>query len=241
MRSECQFLDVQDPDSNKYTIKLEQDRFSVGRSNGNDIVLPNPDKTISRDHCVLKSEANYWWVVDESSANGTFVQLSHSDTRIDVRQHGRLQLNNGDVILILGKKLLEGEEPVFWRLTFRDSDKTEGISGFQPSAYLEYNLSQQKLFLVNGSDQQEIHLSRKERNLIHYMAERNQANNNKPVVCEYQQMITAIWGDSFGHTNNDVTHLVWVIRQKVESDPGEPEFLITEKARGYSLKVKLIA
>jgi DNA-binding response OmpR family regulator len=73
------------------------------------------------------------------------------------------------------------------------------------------------------------------------MAERNQANNNKPVVCEYQELIIAIWSDSFGHTNNDVTRLVWVIRQKVESDPGEPEFLKTEKGRGYSLKVKLIA
>ncbi|MBW4626896.1 MAG: FHA domain-containing protein [Brasilonema octagenarum HA4186-MV1] len=241
MRSECYFLDVQEPDGNKYTIKLEQDCLTVGRSNGNDIVLPNPDKTISRDHCVLKCEANCWCVIDESSANGTFVQQWNDDTRIDVRQYGRLQLNNGDVILILGKKLLEGEEPVFWRLTFRDSDKTEGISGYQLSAYIDYCLSQQKLFLVNGSEREEIHLTRNERNLIHYMAERNQANNNQPVVCEYQELITAIWGDSFGHTNNEVTHLIWVIRQKVESDSGEPEFLITEKARGYSLKVKLIA
>ncbi|MBP5971789.1 hypothetical protein HW132_03335 [Brasilonema sp. CT11] len=29
MHSECQFLDVQDPDGNEYTIKLEQDRFTV--------------------------------------------------------------------------------------------------------------------------------------------------------------------------------------------------------------------
>ncbi|NMG22182.1 FHA domain-containing protein [Brasilonema bromeliae] len=235
MHSECHFLDVQEPDGNKYTIKLEQDRFTLGRSNSNDIILPNSDKTISRNHCVLECKANCWWVVDESSANGTFVQRCNRDTRIDVRQHGKYQLNNGDTILILGK-FLEENEPVFWRLTFRDSEQT-----VQPPAFLEYSLSQQKLFLVKSSEQQEIHLSRRERNLIHYMAERNQANNNKPVVCEYQQMITAIWGDSCGHTNNDVTRLVWVIRKKVESDPGEPEFLITEKARGYSLKVKLIA
>jgi DNA-binding winged helix-turn-helix (wHTH) protein len=234
MHSECHFLDVQEPDGNKYTIKLEQDCFTVGRSNGNDIVLPNSDKTISRNHCVLECKANCWWVVDESSANGTFVQRCNRDTRIDVRQHGRLQLNNGDAILILGK-FLEENEPVFWRLTFRDSEQT-----VRPPAFLEYSLSQQKLFLVNGSEQQEIHLSRRERYLIHYMAERNQINHNKPVVCEYQELITAIWSDSFGHTNNDVTRLVWVIRQKVESDPGEPEFLKTEKGRGYSLKVKLI-
>jgi pSer/pThr/pTyr-binding forkhead associated (FHA) protein len=235
MRSECYFLDVQEPDGNKYTIKLEQEYLTVGRSNGNDILLPNPDKTISRDHCVLKCEANCWWVIDESSANGTFVQRWNGDTRIDVRQHGRLQLNNGDAILILGK-FLEENEPVFWRLTFRDAEQT-----VQPPAFLEYSLSQQKLFLVNGGERKDIHLTRKERSLIHYMAERNQGNNNQPVVCEYQELITAIWSDSFGHTNNDVTNLIWFIRQKVESDPGEPEFLKTEKGRGYSLKVKLIA
>lgn len=240
MRSECYFLDVQEPDGNKYTIKLEQDCFTVGRSNGNDIVLPNPDKTISRDHCVLECEANCWWVVDETSANGTFVQLSNSDTRIDVRQHGRYQLNNGDTILILGKFVKENE-PVFWRLTFRDSDKTEGRSLFQPSAYLEYSLSQQNLFLVNARERKNIHLGPKERNLIHYMAECNQANNNQPVVCDYQELIKAIWSDSFERTNNDVTNLVWVIRQKIESDSGEPKFLKTEKGRGYSLKVRLTA
>lgn len=239
MYSECHFLDVKDPDDNQYTIKLEQQYFTIGRSNDNDIVLPNPEKTISRQHCSLEYEAKCWWIVDESSANGTFVQQGSSDTRIDVRQQGRLQPNNGDVILILGK-LLEGEEPVFWRLTFRDSDETGQVLGFQLSTYLEYSLSQQKLFLMNGKKRQEIILSRRERSLIHYMAERNQASDRKSIVCEYQELIKAIWGDSFGHTNNDITRLVWVIRRKVESDSGEPEFLKTEQGRGYSLTVKLI-
>ncbi len=240
MHSEHQLLEIQHPDGKQYTTRLEQDCITVGRSNGNDIVLANPEKTISRQHCVLECEANCWWVVDESSANGTFVQQGKSDTRIDVRQYGRLQLNNGDVILILGK-LLEGDEAVFWRLTFRDSEETRKVSGYQPAAYLEYSLSQQKLFLVNDEERQEILLSRKERNLIHYMAGRNETNNNQPIVCEYEELIKAIWGDPFGHTNNDITRLVWVIRRKVESDSGEPKFLKTEQGRGYSLKVKLIA
>ncbi|MEC4818218.1 MAG: FHA domain-containing protein [Scytonema sp. PMC 1069.18] len=239
MHSECNFLDVKDPDGNQYTIKLEQQCFTVGRSNNNDIILPNPEKTISRQQCVLEYEAKVWWVVDESSANGTFVQQGDSDARMDVRQYGRLQLKNGDVILILGK-LLEGEEPVFWRLTFRDSDETGKVAGFQLPTYLEYSLSQQKLFLVSDRRREEIQLSRKERSLIHYMAELNQANDDRPAVCEYQELIEAIWGDSFGHTSNDITRLVWVIRRKVEPDSGEPQFLITEKGRGYSLNVKLI-
>ncbi|MDZ8188462.1 MAG: FHA domain-containing protein [Nostoc sp. ChiSLP02] len=239
MRSEWQFLDVQDPDINQYTIKLELQKFSIGRSNGNDIVLPNPEKTISRQHCFLEYVVNLWWVVDESSANGTFVQRYNTNTTIDVRQHNRLHLNNGDTILILGR-LLEVEEPVFWKLTFRDNDETGRYLQFQPPAYLEYSLSQQKLFLVNTGKREEILLTKKERNLINYMAQCNQANDHKSVVCEYHELIQAIWGESFGHTSNDVTRLVWAIRSKVECDSGEPEFLKTEKGRGYSLQVKLM-
>lgn len=239
MNSEHQLLEVQDPDGNQYTIRLEQHCFTVGRSNDNDIVLPNPDKTISRLHCVLEQQANFWWVVDESSANGTFVQQGNHDTRIDVRQDGRLQLNNGDIILILGK-LLEPDEPIFWRLTFRDSDETGRVAGFQPPVYLEYSLSKQKLFWVNGREREEVLLRPQERTLVHYMAEFNQANNNQPVVCKYTELIEAIWGDPFGHTNNDVTRLVWGVRKKVEPDSGEPEFLKTEQGLGYSLKVKVV-
>ncbi|KAB8314377.1 FHA domain-containing protein [Tolypothrix campylonemoides VB511288] len=119
MYSEYHFLDVKDPDGNEYTIKLEQQYFAMGRSNNNDIILPDPEKIISRQQCVLEYEAKCWWVVDESSANGTYVQQSNNDTPINVRQQGRLQIKNGDVILILGR-FSSGEEPGFWRLTFRD-------------------------------------------------------------------------------------------------------------------------
>ncbi|MBW4626511.1 MAG: FHA domain-containing protein [Brasilonema octagenarum HA4186-MV1] len=117
MYSECHFLDVKDPDGNQYTIKLEQQYFAIGRSNNNDIILSNPEKIISRQQCVLKYEAKCWWVVDEFSANGTYVQQgNNSATPIDVRPYGRVRLNDGDAILILGR-LLEGEEAGFWRLT----------------------------------------------------------------------------------------------------------------------------
>ncbi len=234
-------LEVKPPDGEKYDFSLAgKYRFTVGRSNGNDIVLPNPEKTISRQHCVLECEANCWWVVDECSANGTFVQQCNSDTRIDVRQNGRLQLKNEDVILILGK-FLQPEEPVFWKLTFLDIEQTKPVPKYQPHPYLEYSLSLQKLCRVNGRDRQKINLTPRERKLIHYMAELNQANNNQPTVCNYQYLIARIWDDEIGHTNNDVTRLIWSLRRKIELDSGEPEFLRTEQGQGYSLKVKLLA
>jgi DNA-binding response OmpR family regulator len=72
------------------------------------------------------------------------------------------------------------------------------------------------------------------------MAQRNQANNQQPVVCNYQELVEAVWGDPFGHNNNEVTRLVWGIRNKVESDSGESKFIQTVQGRGYLLNIKLL-
>jgi Nif-specific regulatory protein len=59
--------------------------FTIGRDTSNDLVIP--DWAVSRQHCIIKGEANGFWLEDLSSHNGTFVndvpatrqQLSHGD------------------------------------------------------------------------------------------------------------------------------------------------------------------
>jgi type VI secretion system FHA domain protein len=48
--------------------------FSIGRSNDNDWVLPDPEKEISRRHCVI-AYRNGVWCVAGTSSNGTFVNF----------------------------------------------------------------------------------------------------------------------------------------------------------------------
>ncbi|HEU5370620.1 MAG TPA: FHA domain-containing protein, partial [Ktedonobacterales bacterium] len=50
---------------------LHQDTTSIGRTTGNDIIIP--DLTVSRQHAVLRFENGHWVVEDKNSANGTFV------------------------------------------------------------------------------------------------------------------------------------------------------------------------
>jgi DNA-binding winged helix-turn-helix (wHTH) protein len=238
MPSSPPFLEIQSPDGEIQTKLIESDRLTVGRDSQNDIELSNEHKTISRKHCVLECQDNSWWIVDDNpSANGTFLQRGQSK-EIDVRKDGRLRLQDKDTILILGK-LLEPNTPVFWKLTFRqpDSDITNPIQEFQ-RPYLAYSFSQKKLWRVNGT-KEEISLRPQVLKLIDYMAQKNQANNNQRVVCSSEDLIRAIYNDGF-ERNNDLIHLVWEVRQKVESDSGEPEFIKTEGRQGYSLKVKLL-
>ena len=244
MDSEYPFLEVQRPDGSEDIIKIEdfilQQQYknfvTIGRSKENDIVLPDPHKKVSRRHCVLEYNIGHWWVIDEGSANGTFVQRTLTEDFLDVRSDGKLALADGDEILILGK-LIEPDDYIFWHLKFRDPSQTQEVKNFQYVESLEYSLSQEKLFRNTSRNQEEINLTPQERRLIHYMAQCNHKNRDEPVICSYEELLQAIWLEKFGHTNAEVNRLIWSIRNKIETDSGEPKFLLTVKGSGYILYI----
>jgi pSer/pThr/pTyr-binding forkhead associated (FHA) protein len=240
MYSGCTSLEIHSPDGNFFTKQIEGECLTIGRSDENGLVLPDAEKNISRYHCILEYQNNCWWVIDKKpSANGTFLERGKSQTVEDVRKEGKFRLEDKDVILIPAK-FIESASPVYWRLIFRerDSEKTNQIQQFQ-RPYLEYSLSGKKLWLVN-SRAEKVNLRPQALSLIHYMAEKKRDGTNESVVCSYDELIQAIYGDNLDRAN-DLTRLVWEVRKKIESDPGEPEFLKTEGRRSYSLKVKLIS
>jgi DNA-binding winged helix-turn-helix (wHTH) protein len=246
LNSSYPFLDVQEPDGKKYSLwfgdilggKPDQHRITIGRGAENDIVLPDPHKKVSRRHSVIEREGDRWWVTDEGSANGTFLRQIQGRTELDVRAVDTVLLQDGDVMLILGK-LTASEQPVFWQLTFRDPNVTEHVEGFQAVADVEYSLVQQKLFKVTRQKRAEVKLSPQERNLVHYMAQRCFENNLQPTVCGYEELIQAIWEEAFGHVPNEVNRLVWSLREKIERDSGEPQFLKTVRGQGYLLDIRI--
>jgi DNA-binding winged helix-turn-helix (wHTH) protein len=239
------FLTVQEPDGKEYSLcfgdilasKPEQSRITIGRGLDNDIVLPDPHKKVSRHHSVIEREGDRWWLIDEGSANGTFLRQGGSGAEVDVRSVETMLLQDGDVILILGK-LTAAEQPVFWQLKFCDPNVTERVEGFQPVAEIEYVLEQRMLFKVTRQQRVEVQLSPQERNLIHYMAQRSW-DNNQTCVCGYEELIAAIWEEVFGHVPNEVNRLVWSVREKIERDSGEPKFLKTVRGQGYVLDIRI--
>jgi hypothetical protein len=148
---------------------------------------------------------------------------------------GRALLAEGDTIRILGH-LPERGEPQYWELTFRDPLGTRPAGLAPRQEYLEYDWIQAKLFQVDGPGRREIQeLRPQEHKLLRYMDHRNRLNRGIPVMCTYEELISAVWGEEPAHTEAEINHLIWELRQKLEPDPKAPQFLETAKGLGYRL------
>jgi DNA-binding winged helix-turn-helix (wHTH) protein len=248
MDGEYPFIKATKPDGTQYTIGFEniinpQDKeiyIAIGRQSNNHIVLPDPHKTISRQHCSLQYKNNRWWIVDEGSSNGTFLQREIDRPEIDVRSEEAIALRSGDYILILGELRGSGQ-PIFWRLEFIDPGETSQVPSMQAIHTLEYSLSRQILYRNIARRRDAVSLGEQERCLVDYMSRKNHENNNQTVICEYEELIQSVWqNDTFGRDRKAINHLIWRVRDKIELDSGEPQFLKTVKGRGYSLEIKII-
>ena len=249
MNAEYPFLEVIKPNGNQYRIALdkiiaaqnpEEIYIAIGRQDNNHIALSDPQKKISRHHCSLQYKNNRWWIVDRGSANGTFLQREIDRPEIDVRSEDAIALRSGDYILILGELTIQNK-PKFWRLEFIDPGETGYVSGMQTVHTIEYSLSQQRLFRNIASRRDPVSLGEQERCLIDYMSRKSYDRNIQEVICEYDELIQAVWNnDSFGRDKRNINHLVWRVRDKIELDSGEPKFLKTVKGRGYSLDIKVV-
>ena len=83
------------------SYRFHQDVTTIGRTNGNDLVLSG--RTVSRRHARLWFDSGRWYLEDLQSVNGTLVN--------NVRIYQRVALNDGDVINF-------GDEVVVFNVTY---------------------------------------------------------------------------------------------------------------------------
>jgi len=82
--------------------RLHQGRLSIGRSADNDWVLPDPERVLSRHHCLVERRGEDWLLTDTSS-NGVFVHGSPialgPGRSVQLRDGLRVRL--GDYVLVV--------------------------------------------------------------------------------------------------------------------------------------------
>lgn len=80
-------------------ITMDGPSLTLGRGDENDLVLPDPDRLISKRHCVIEDRGETYVIVDLST-NGTF--LNYSKTALG---SSATPLNNGDIISLGGYEI----------------------------------------------------------------------------------------------------------------------------------------
>jgi len=215
-------------DQSIYTISNE--KLLIGRlPDINDIALqPDTQSLVTRHmHCFIELRNSIGWLIDNASKNGTFLMRNNLMQKIS----GEIKLQDSDCIMILGE-INENEDPKYWQLTYIDPLATKDIVKQQTT--IVYDWIQAKLIITKDGKQEVIHsLTPLEHKLLRYMDQKNKQNNNVPVMCAYDELISAIWDDIYSHTPNDVNHIVAALRKKIEKDFKNPMILTNIRGIGY--------
>jgi len=51
-----------------------------------------------------------------------------------------------------------------------------------------------------------------------------------------ETLLREVWGAEYAGEIEHVKHFIWTLRKKIETDPGDPQHLITERGFGYRLE-----
>ena len=75
-----------------------------------------------------------------------------------------------------------------------------------------------------------IHLTPKEFKMLHYLME----HAGRPV--SHARLLTSIWGSEYGNEREYLRVLVNQLRKKIEDDPANPTYILTESYIGYRFR-----
>jgi pSer/pThr/pTyr-binding forkhead associated (FHA) protein len=84
-------------------LELGSRALTIGRGLQNDLVLEDPDRTVSRFHAEVRQERGGWVLLDLNSQNGTWVE----SRRVD-----RVELRAGVPVMIGRYRLVFDDTPI---------------------------------------------------------------------------------------------------------------------------------
>jgi two-component system, OmpR family, KDP operon response regulator KdpE len=77
---------------------------------------------------------------------------------------------------------------------------------------------------------EQVHLSPREFAILKVLA------NKAPRMVRYEEIAAEVWGNDNIKIRNRIKYLIYLLRQKIEKDPNEPEMIINREGLGYQLR-----
>ena len=194
-------------------IEWNKAALTIGRDGANDIIIDHP--LASRRHARLEYNETGFVVRDLDSTNGTYV--------------------NGD--RIQGTRILHNQDRIWvadTEIVFNDPEATqkgplpvEILKRVQPvEEILQVDSRAKEVYVHNH--RLEPPLTVKEFQLLELLY------THKGEVISKDEIAKNVW-DYEVYDYNAIDALVYRLRQRIESDPGSPRFLVTVRGFGYKL------
>ena len=74
---------------------------------------------------------------------------------------------------------------------------------------------------------EEVHLAPKEFEVLRHLI----ANHGKPVT--HRRLLQTVWGPEYGEETENLRVVINQLRKKIEKDPSQPKYILTEPWVGY--------
>jgi two-component system KDP operon response regulator KdpE len=74
---------------------------------------------------------------------------------------------------------------------------------------------------------EEVHLAPKEFDVLKHLI----ANQGKPVT--HRRLLQTVWGPEYGEETENLRVVINQLRKKIEKDPSQPRYILTEPWVGY--------
>jgi pSer/pThr/pTyr-binding forkhead associated (FHA) protein len=192
----------------------EQAILTIGRDVANDIVIDH--RLASRRHARLERDEAGCYIRDLDSTNGTYL----NGNRIE----GVAPLRNNDEVWVANTVII-----------FRDPEAT--MKGTPPPVVMRRIAIQENAELRVDSAAKEVYikgkrldppLTAKEFQLLELLF------NRKGEVISKEQIASGVW-DYEVYDYNAIDALIYRLRQRIETDPSSPNYIITVRGFGYKL------
>lgn len=206
-------LVIRRQDANPGQLEWSAPVLSIGRDSANDIVIDHP--LASRRHARLERDENGYLVRDLDSTNGTYVNGDRIEGARPLHNQDRIWVADAEIIFNDPEATQKGPLPVEILRRVRAAEEALRLDSRAKEIYIQGKLVDPPLTV-------------KEFQLLELLY------THKGQVISKDEIAKNVW-DYEVYDYNAIDALIYRLRQRIETDPGNPRFIVTVRGFGYKL------
>jgi pSer/pThr/pTyr-binding forkhead associated (FHA) protein len=210
-------LIVREPGLDPVTVFLQRESTALGRGSESDARLHSP--YVSRRHILISTNGAGHTLRPLDSANGTTLNGKEVG--------GEVHLSHGDEIRL-------ADVSIWYLIEIPADAKTPSlpvrrlVTTSQAGLYLSLDDERHRVWIAERD--QEVSLAPNEYKLLSYLfAKRGR-------IASREELLTAVWQED-AYDLESLYRLIQRVKEKIESDPSQPKYVISHRGLGYSLEI----